>query len=174
MYNSAMGGLTQPPLSNRQQETNWRPILVGMALVLVVVGIIAVLSREKPKPATAPHPYANKLKISDLKMSAAENFVGASVTYIDGMVTNTGDKIVTHATIHLEFKNSMGQVAQVEDVPVRVLQTSGPYPDAVDLNLAPLTPGQSKPFRIILEHVSADWNREYPAMQVTDVKLQSV
>ena len=66
-------------------------------------------------------------------MSAAENFVGASVTYLDGTVTNTGDKTVSHAVVHVVFKDAMGQTAQLEDLPIRVVQTVGPYADAVDL-----------------------------------------
>jgi hypothetical protein len=168
-----MGGLIEPsPLAEKDRDSNLRPILLGVALVLVVVGVIALLTRGIPKTATAPHAYAANLKLSDLKMSAAENFVGASVTYIDGTVANTGDKTVTHAAVHVAFKNSLGEVAQAEDVPLHVLQTSGPYPDAVDLNLSPLAPGQGKPFRLTFEHISNDWNQAYPDLQVTDVSVK--
>jgi len=107
-----------------------------------------------------------------LKMSAAQNFVGATVTYLDGTVTNAGDKTVTHATIEVTFKDEMGQVAQREDVPLHVLQTTGPYPDAVDLSISPLAPGASKPFRLTFEHVSDAWNQQYPELHVMDVALK--
>jgi len=149
-----------------------RPILIGVVLVVIVVGFIALLSRQTPKGPAAPPPYAANVKLSDLKMSAAENFVGASVTYIDGAVTNAGDKTVIHAIVHVNFKNSLNQVAQAEDVPLHVLQTGGPYLDAVDLMTSPLAPGQSKPFRLTFEHVSADWNQAYPELQVTDVTVR--
>jgi len=168
-----MGGLIQPsPLTEPHPDSNLRPILLGVALVVVVVGVIALLSRGSPKSATARHPYAANLKLADLKMSAAENFVGASVTYIDGNVANSGDKTVTHAIVHVAFRNSLGEVAQAEDVALHVLQTSGPYPDAVDLNLSPLAPGQGKPFRLTFEHISRDWNQAYPDLQVTDVSVK--
>ena len=167
-----MGGFIEPSPTTAQDDSNWRPILLGVALVILVVGIIAFLTRSEPKPAAPPHPYAANLKLSDLKMSAAENFVGASVTYLDGMIANTGSQTVTHAVVHLVFKDSVGQTAQAEDVAVRVLQTSGPYPDAVDLNSAPLGPGQSKPFRLTFEHVSDSWNHEYPEIQVTGVTVK--
>ncbi|PYX35083.1 MAG: hypothetical protein DMG75_15300 [Acidobacteria bacterium] len=89
--------------------------------------------------------------------------------YLDGTITNTGDRTVTHAVIHVIFKDSMGQVAQTEDVPLHVLQTSGPYPDAVDLSVSPLAPGQSKQFRLTFESVSAQWNHEFPELQITDL-----
>ena len=167
-----MGGLIQPSPTTEESDSNWRPILLGIGLVVVVVAIIALFLRSQPKVPAAPHPYAANLKLSNAKMSAAENFVGATVTYLDGTVTNAGDKTVTHAMVRVNFKDSLGQLVQGEDVPLHVLQTSGPYPDAVDLSASPLAPGQSKPFRLTFEHATADWNHEYPELQVTDVSLK--
>jgi len=167
-----MGGFIEPSPATQERDSNRIPILVGMGLVIVVVGIIALFSRGQSKGSATPHPYAANLKISDLKMSAAENFVGATVTYLDGAVTNIGDKTVTHATVHVVFKDSLGQIAQAEDVPLHVLQTGGPYPDAVDLNTSPLSPGQSKPFRLTFEHVTDEWNHEFPELRVMDDSLR--
>ncbi len=167
-----MGGLIQPSPSTDQRDTNWTTIGIGVAFVVVVIAIIALLSRSEPKSAKTPHPYISNVKLSNVKMSAAENFVGASVTYIDGTITNTGDKTLTRVMVHVTFKDSMGQVAQTEDVPLHVLQTGGPYPDAVDLNVSPLAPGQSKPFRLTFESISAQWNHEYPELQTTDVTVK--
>ena len=167
-----MEGLTdQPPLSEAH-DTHWRPIVVGIALVVIVVGIIAWLSRNEPKSVTGPPPYAANLQISDVKMSTAENFVGASVTYIEGKVTNTGDQTVTHVVTQVTFKDSMGQVVQAETVPLYVINNSGPYPNPVDLSASPLAAGQSKPFRITFEHVSTDWSHEYPRLEIADVSLK--
>jgi hypothetical protein len=168
-----MGELLEPsPPSEQSRESSSRPILLGVTMVLLVAGVVAMLLRQGPKRQVAPHPYSANLRLSDLKMSAAENFVGASVTYIDGTIANVGDKTVVHALVHVIFKNSMGQVSQAEDVPLHVLQTSGPYPDAVDLNLSPLAPGQSKPFRLTFEHITSDWDQTYPGLQVTDVSVK--
>ncbi|HTE88737.1 MAG TPA: hypothetical protein VK639_07290 [Terriglobales bacterium] len=167
-----MGGFIESSPSTQEPDSNRIPILVGMALVIVVVGIVVLFSRGQSKGNAAPHPYAANLKISDLKMSAAENFVGATVTYLDGTVSNTGNKIVTHATVHVVFKDSLGQIAQAEDVPLHVLQTGGPYLDAVDLSASPLPPGQSKPFRLTFEHVTEEWNHEFPELRVMDVSLK--
>jgi hypothetical protein len=167
-----MGSLIQPSPATQESDSNWRPILLGVVLVVGVVAIAALLLRTDAKIAAQPHPYAANLTLSDLKMSAAENFVGSTVTYLDGALTNAGDKTVTHALVHVAFKDSLGQLAQAEDVPLRVLRTDGPYPEAVDLGAAPLAPGQSKPFRLTFEHVTADWNHEYPQLQVTHVSVK--
>jgi hypothetical protein len=167
-----MGGLSQPsPLAERR-ESHLLPILLGVAFVLIVVGVIAVLSRSSPKAIVPPNPYAAKVNLSDVKMSAAENFVGARITYIEGTVANTGDKAVTHAVVHVAFKNSLGEVAQADDVVLYILKTAGPYPDTVDLHLSPLAPGQSAPFRLTFDHISNDWDRAYPDLKVTDVSVK--
>ena len=167
-----MGGLIQPTLGAEERETNWRAIGIAIAVVVAIVVVLFVISRTEQKPPANPHPYATNVKVSDLKMSAAENFVGATVSYVDGTVTNSGNQTVTHAVAEVTFKDSMGQLAQRETVPLRVLQTSGPYPDAVDLSVSPLAPGQSKPFRLTFESISEQWNHEYPELKVTDVTVK--
>jgi hypothetical protein len=164
-----MGGLIQPTLGADERETNWRAIGIAIGIVVVIVAVLFLISRSQQKAPSGPPAYAANIKFSDLKMSAAENFVGASVSYIDGTVTNTGSQTVTHVVAEVTFKDSMGQLAQRESVPLRVLQTKGPYPDAVDLGVSPLAPGQTKPFRLTFESISAQWNHEYPELKVIDV-----
>ena len=167
-----MGGLTQPTLGADERETNWRAIGIAIAVVIAIVVILLLISRTEQKAPSGPPPYAANIKFSDLKMSAAENFVGATVSYIDGTVGNTGNQTVTHVMVEVTFKDSMGQLAQRETVPLRVLQTSGPYPEAVDLTVSPLGAGQSKPFRLTFEGISAQWNHEYPELKVKDVTVK--
>jgi hypothetical protein len=169
-----MGSLLQPspPATREGRDSNWLAIVFGVVLVVIVVAIASLLLRTDSKIANAPHPYAANIKFSDLKMSAAENFVGSTVTYLDGTVINTGDKTVTRSVVNVSFKDSLGQTVQSDDVPLRILQTSGPYPEALDLNVVPLAPSQSKPFRLTFEHVTADWNHEYPELKVTDVSVK--
>ena len=66
--------------------------------------IASLLLRTDAKIANPPHPYAVNIRFSDLKMSAAENFVGSTVTYLDGTVTNTADQTVTRAVVRVNFK----------------------------------------------------------------------
>src|ERR1700693_5171772 len=98
-----MGSLLQPSPASEDAKSNLRPILLGLALVLMVVVIGAFLLRTDSRIANPPHPYAANLKFSDMKMSAAENFIGSTVTYLDGTVTNSGDKTVRHAIVHVAF-----------------------------------------------------------------------
>ena len=162
-----MEGLLQPAETEREPE--WLPKALGIAAILIVAGVVVFLLRPKTHPPVPANPYAVQLKISNLAMSTSQNFVGSKVTYIDGTLANPGDKTVTHAVVHVTFRDSYGQVAQIEDVPVKVLQTTGPYLDTADLAASPLLPGQSKPFRLIFERISEQWSQGYPEMQVVDV-----
>ena len=154
------------------RESRLRPILVGIIVVGVVVGILALIFRSEQKKTTAPPAYAANLKFSDLKTSAAQNFVGATVSYLDGTITNTGKQTVTHAVVQVTFKDELGQTAQREELPIHVLRTGGPYDEAVDLSSSPLAPGESKPFRLTFENISAQWNHAYPELQITQVSTK--
>ena len=168
-----MSGLTGEPTIPMEKESRWRAAVIGIVLIVVVVGMIVLLSRsERPKP-TGPPPYAAQLKLSDLKLSAAQNFVGSTVSYLDGKINNTGDKTVTGITVEAIFKNGMDQVAQKEELPLHVLQTGGPYPDVLDLSVAPLAPGQTREFRLTVEGaISTDWNQQYPELRITRVQTK--
>jgi hypothetical protein len=169
-----MGGLDliQPSPGTQEPDHSRRFIIVAIAVVVGLAVVAALLLRQPVKTAPKIPPYAAKLQISDIKMSQAQNFVGASVTYVDGSIANLGDRMVTHAVVRVTFRDSYGQVAQIEDVPIKILQTSGPYPDTVDLAAAPLATGQTKPFRLIFEHVSGQWNQAAPELKITDVTLK--
>jgi hypothetical protein len=164
-----MGGFLQGTPTVEQRDTSRRTILVAIAVIVVLVGIVALVLREKPKPVTPPPPYAASLKISDLKLSQAQNFVGATVTYVDGTLLNSGDQTVTHVEVRVTFRDMYGQIAQVEELPIKVLSTTGPYPDTADLSVVPLTSGQSSAFRLIFEHLSGQWNQAQPDLQITGV-----
>jgi len=163
-------GTLGTPTPVAEERDNSRLIII--AAVVVVIGVmlgLAFLLRESPKKVASPSTYLTQLKLSEFKMSAAENFVGATVSYIDGTITNTGDKTVTAVQVEVTFKDSSGQVAQQEPLALRVVRSNGAYLEPVDLNVAPLAPGQSEPYRLTFDHISAQWNHEYPDIRIADV-----
>src|SRR5689334_4382616 len=110
------------PAPAEQRNRGWLPMAIGGALVVVAVAIIILITRSGPAPATnQASPYAVKLQIGDLHMATAENFAGGSVTYIQGRITNSGEKKVTSASVQVLFKNSLGEIAQKETLPVMVV-----------------------------------------------------
>ncbi len=162
------------PARQEAQERNWTPFVIGLIAVLVVLGIIVALTRSHGQTTTAANPYTTKLQISNAKVSAAENYVGGTVTYLDATITNTGDKELVGADMNLVFKNTMGQIVQKETLPLHVLvpNSLAGYPDLLDLDRSPIGPGQSKTVRMTLEHISADWDQAAPEMQLVNLKLK--
>lgn len=157
-----------------RQERNLRPILIGIGIVVILLAGVVVLTRQGRKATSAPDPYAQKLQVSGMQISRASNFIGATVTYLDCRVTNTGDKTVIGAQAELIFRNTLGEVVQKEAVPIRVLHTNklGGYADVVDLSLAPLAPGQTQSVRLVLDHVSSDWNRSFPDLRFVNLRYR--
>src|SRR6202167_4428060 len=121
-----MGGLIQPTPAAQEAASRSNTIAIAVAVVIVVAIIFAFLFRSQPKAVSGPPPYAASLKLADFKMSAAENFVGATVSYVDGTIANAGGKTVTHVIVQVLFKDDLGQLAQREDIPMQVLKTTGP------------------------------------------------
>jgi hypothetical protein len=168
-----MDSLGQPtPMAEEERDSSRLIIMIAVTVVIGIALAAAFLLREPPKAPKAPSPYIAKLKLSDFKMSAAENFIGATVSYIDGTIANTGDKTVTRVMVEVNFEDSLGQLAQREDLPLRVVRPNGAYSEPVDLNVAPLPPGQSAPFRLTFDSISAQWNHQYPDLTITDVTVK--
>jgi hypothetical protein len=148
----------------------WRAIVAGVAVVAIVLGLLVWLGGGQRSALQAPNPYADKLQVSNVKMAAAQNFVGGTVTYVEGKITNTGDKTVTSAVAEVIFRNSLGEVVQKERIPIRVLVWQGPDRNILDLRSAPLKPGASADFRLTIEgNISADWNQGYPEVRIASV-----
>jgi len=167
---------TPEPFSRTPPESGssmWIAAIAGIAVVGAIVGLLAWMGRSSQRSGPAPNPYLANLQISDVKMAAAQNFVGGTVTYVEGKITNAGNKTVTSATTELIFRNAMGQVVQKEDVPLRVLVYQGPDRDIMDLRSAPLKPGATADFRLTIEgSISADWNQGYPEVQIVSASTQ--
>ncbi len=161
-----------PSPAGEESDSSRIIIVVAVVAVIAIMGALAFFMREKPQAPKPVSPYLASVKLSDLKMSAAENFIGATVSYIDGTLTNASDKTVTHVAVQVEFKDDTGQLAQREDVPLQVIRNNGAYTEPVDLSVAPLGPGQSQTFRLTFERISAQWNHAYPDIRVTDVTVK--
>ena len=150
------------------------PLALGAMVVVVVVAVMLIIGRPAKQPAAvAIDPYAEFLRLSDPKLSAATNFVGASVSYLDGKIANLGSKTVAGATVEAIFRNSMGQVVQRETLPLMLYHTGlAGFPDVAPLSAAPLTPNQTRDFRLTFEHISADWDQGYPELRFVRITTQ--
>jgi len=143
------------------------PVIISIVLVMVA-GIVAVWvllqHHAVSRPATAgtaqrtlsveEKAYLSSLAFADLRMSAAVNYLGDTVTYLDGTVTNNGGKLVRRLEVELNFVDVMNQVVLRENA----------HPLAN--RATPLQPGETQAFRVTFEHMPADWNQAPPFAKV--------
>lgn len=159
----------------RRAENRWRPLVIAAAIIIIVVVVIWALSRgsrNAPVQEAALPPYAASLQLGGLKLATAENFVGGKVTYLEGKLANTGDKTVVAADVQVIFRNTLGEIVDRQTQPLRVAAAPLGHPDFVALNTAPLVPNQVAQFRLIFEHISADWNMGYPELKFVTVQTK--
>ena len=70
-------------------------------MVVIAIGVLVAVSHraEPPNPGGAglapADPYAASLPITNLQMSQAGNMAGSQTTYVDGQITNQGQKTIT-------------------------------------------------------------------------------
>jgi hypothetical protein len=156
-------------------ERNWLPLAVAAAIVLAVGGgLLLVFSHGKSGPTVTPisaptDPYSASLAISHLAMSESSNLAGGKVTYLDGQITNQGNRTVTGITAQVLFRDPAHEVAQNETQPLKIIRTRDPYIDVETLSAAPLKPGDTEDFRLIFDTVAQDWDDAYPEIRIVHV-----
>ena len=157
------------------QERNWLPIAVAAAIVIaVVIGLVVIYGLGKHGPQVMPtsttaDPYASSLPISQLAMSESANLAGGKVTYLDGHITNKGNRTVTGITVQILFRNIAHEVAQNETQSLKLIRMRDPYIDVEPVSAAPLTPGGEQDFRLIFDAVSPDWDGAFPELRIIRV-----
>lgn len=151
------------------------PLAIAAAAVLIVAAIV-IFTMERGKGAAtvtpisaAPDPYAASLPITNVVMSESSNLAGGKVTYIDGHITNTGNKTVPGVWAQVLFRNAANEVAQNETQALKWIRTRDPYVDLEPASAAPLKPGDSRNFRMIFDSVTPDWNGVYPEIRIVHI-----
>jgi hypothetical protein len=142
-------------------------LIVGAAMLALTVVIVLLCHSHGAGELSAnastilteeQKAYFRQLEFTDVHMSAAENFLGATVTYLDARVTNRGTKTVRRLDLDLTFVDTLNQVVLRERA------------RPVTRRTPPLKPGEGRAFRVTFEHLPVDWNQAAPAM--TPVYLQ--
>jgi hypothetical protein len=159
-------------------ERNWMPLAIAAAAVLVLAGAIILVMQHRASRATvapvnaAADVYAANLAISNLQMSESSNLAGGKVTYLDGHISNKGDRTVSGISVQVLFRNAAQEVAQNETQALNVVRTRDPYVDTEPLSAAPLKAGEERDFRLIFDRVVPDWDGAYPQLRILHVQFQ--
>ncbi|SRR6266852_3246347 len=157
---------TQPPERSR---FSFALTLAAAAVVIVVAGLYFLPGRQSPSRGTAPEAhfgvaeqaYAPKLKLENVELSRAENFLHQEVTTLAGEIVNSGDRALRAVELTIEFSDDLHQVVLRETRSV----------------LAPGTPpfasAERRPFEVSFEHIPSPWNMQQPVIRVTGLQFIS-
>lgn len=155
--------MPEPDAVQRKPTTLYFLIAAGVLAIIVAGGIL--LTRRGPSgKATGPalteeqKAYLGQIEVTDARMSAAGNFLGHTVTYLDAVVANKGSRVVKEIELELVFVDTLYQV---------VLRESA-HP--VTPRTPPLKPGETRSFQVSFEHMPIDWNQGPP--RITPVSVE--
>lgn len=152
-------------------------VIAGVVIALIVIAFLlmgrgpAVSNQSNPgASALAPTAaYAKDLAITNVRMSESSSLSGAKQTYIDGDIENNGTQTLTGITVQVVFMDFTGHIGQKNTMPMEWIRTHEPYIDVEPVSAAPIAPGQTREFRLIFDHVTDQWNQQYPEIRVIAV-----
>ena len=138
-----------------------RPVLIAGAGLVIVVGALLLYwlgtsrrSGSLAALAEEQHGYLPQLVVSNPRVSAAENFLGHTVTYLDAQIANKGTRVVSQVQLEMEFVDMLGQVV--------LRETNRP----VNPQTPALKPGETQTFQVSFEHMPFEWNQAPPSIRV--------
>ncbi len=165
--------LVRPPATT---ERNWLPVIAALVIVIAVSGALFLFyDHGKGGPTVTPisaatDPYAANLTIDQLAMSESSNLSGGKVTYLDGHITNQGNRTVIGITVQVLFRDAAHEVAQNETQALQLIRTRDPYVDLEPLSAAPLKPGDAADFRLAFDTVPDQWDGAFPDIRLIHVE----
>jgi len=168
--------MAEPRHSTEQQQQPAGHLRVTLVLAAIVVFVIAASLWFLFRPTPAPQPgtvqlvvtprmsdsekdYAKNLRVENIAMSRAENFLHQEVTVLNAEVVNAGPQAIAALELSVEFSDEMNQVVLRE---ARGVLGTPP---------AALVPGERRSFEISFDHVPPSWNMQLPAVSVTTLQL---
>ena len=165
----ANGPVAMPPFTSEENQpagaAGWLAMLVRLILVAAALaGLLLLSSCRKSSSARLRSEdaltYAPQVELSDLHLSAEENFLGQQVVYLDGKMTNRGPRVVRQLKVTLFFRDILNQVVLREDQGI------------LDGRAGSLNPGQERSFQIRFDQVPDSWNRQVPQLQIISLQIQ--
>jgi hypothetical protein len=99
------------------------------------------------------------MRIENVTLSRAENFLHQEITTLNGELVNDGSRIIRGVEVTIEFSDDLNQIALREARPV--LTPGSPS----------LVAGARCPFEVSFEHIPASWNMQQPSVRITGLQF---
>jgi len=111
------------------------------------------------KMSLAEEAYLKHIRIENIALSRAENFIHQEVTILSGEVVNDGPESIQLLSLTVEFADSMNQIVLRETRGVLAASRAG------------LAPGERRPFEISFDHVPTSWNMQQPYVRASYLQV---
>src|ERR1700730_2637751 len=144
--------------------------LAGAVIVILIFGAFLLLTqvmRSHDSPAVVKFPfgpaeqaYVPHIQFLDIQLAHATNFLNQDFTYVAGTVFNDGPHRVRGLEVTVEFHDPFQQV---------ILRDSNQLIGSQDASLGA---GQRRDFQVQMEHLPAQWDKQYPSIRVTGLALE--
>lgn len=139
----------------------WIVVALGAMAALVAGWVLlrprAVSSSSSAAMSGEEKAYLSRISVTDARMSAAQNYLGDTITFLDGKITNQGSQTVRDIELQLEYVDMLGQVV--------LRDTTHP----ISAKSLPLAAGKTRDFQVSYDHMPADWNQAPPKITITRV-----
>jgi hypothetical protein len=147
-------------------------VLAGLVVVLIVAGAAVMMSKSvhvvtppTPPPMAfgpAEQAYAPQIHYDNIQLSKSSNMLNQQFTYINGTVSNSGDKSVKELQVSVDFCDDMANkhVTLHQDAP------------AIQTTDGPLGPGQQRDFSVTIDGYPDNWNQQMPLFHTSGLVLQ--
>jgi hypothetical protein len=147
-------------------------LLGGLAVVILVAAGAVLMSKSvhvvTPPPSTPmafgpeEQAYAAHIRFTNIQLSKSSNMLNQQFTYINGTVSNDGDRAIKRLAMSVNFYNDIDnkQIA-LHDTETIIGPTDQPLP-----------PHQQRDFSVTLESFPENWNQQMPTFATSGLVLQ--
>ena len=145
-------------------------LVAAAAVVICLAGFYFLPGRQSPSRGNVEiHPpfgpaeraFASRVRVENLALSRAENFLHQEVTILSGELVTDGDRSLGEVELTVEFFDELNQAVLREP---RL---------AVAPPALPLGAAERRAFEISFEHIPTTWNMQLPAAHVTGLLFTS-
>ena len=143
------------------------PTAIVVTLVIAAVVAVAALvlarggSRQPPAPVLTPearaYVHAGYLSLSEVNMSAKQNFAEQTLVEVTGKITNAGNRMLKQIDLNCVFRDPSGRVVLRDRVAI------------VKESLGGLKPGETKDFRLPFDTIPESWNQVLPELVIAQI-----
>jgi hypothetical protein len=157
--------ITTAPPESRGKFPVPTAVVAGGAFALVALAVVWMVSVRAPSSGDAAlteeaAAYAPQVRIEELRLSVADNFLNQQVIYLDGRVINNGSRAVRHLRLQLHFYDTLNQV---------ILRTEQ---DVVRPTGQSLQAGESRNFQLGFDRIPPSWNVQPPEWEIVALRLE--